>query len=53
MDFVASLPISTDWRGESYDSILLITDCLTVHYEPVKVTIDAAGLAEVLPDVVG
>ena len=54
MDFVTGLPISTDWKGDSYDSILVIVDRLTkmVHYEPVKVTIDAPGLAEVILDVV-
>ena len=53
MDFVTGLPISTDWKGDSYDSILVIIDWLTkmVHYEPVKVTIDASGLAEVIIDV--
>ena len=54
IDFVTGLPISTDWKGDSYDSILVIVDRLTkmVHYEPVKVTIDAPGLAEVIIDVV-
>ena len=54
MDFVTGLPISTDWKGESDDSILVIVDRLMkmVHYEPVKVTIDAPGLAEVIIDVV-
>lgn len=54
MDFVTGLPISADWKGDSYDSILVIVDHLTkmVHYEPVKVTIDVAGLAEVIIDVV-
>ena len=54
MDFVTGLPISTNWKGESYNSILVIVDRLTkmVHYEPVKVTIDAPGLAEVILDVV-
>ena len=54
MDFVTGLPISTDWKGDSYDSILVIVDRLTkmVHYEPVKVTIDAPGLVEVILDVV-
>ena len=54
MDFVTGLPISTDWKGNSYDSILVIIDQLTkmVHYKPVKVTIDAAGPAEVIIDVV-
>ena len=54
MDFVTGLPVSTNWKGETYDSILVIVDRLTkmVHYEPVKVTIDAPGLAEVIIDVV-
>ncbi len=54
MDFVTGLPISADWKGDNYDSILVIVDRLTkmVHYKPVKVTIDALGLAEVIIDVV-
>ena len=54
IDFVTGLPISTDWKGENYDSILVIVDCLTkmVHYEPVKITIDTPRLAEVILDVV-
>ena len=54
MDFVSGLPISTDWKSDSYDSILVIVDRLTkmVYYEIVKVTIDALGLAEVILDVV-
>ena len=54
MEFVTSLPISTNWKGDSYDFILVIIDRLTkiVHYESVKITIDASGLEEVLIDVV-
>ena len=54
IDFVNGLPISTDWKGDSYNSILVIVDRLTkmVHYEPVKLTIDASGLAGVIIDVV-
>ena len=54
MHFVTRLPVSTNWKGESYNSILVIVDRLTkmVHYELVKVTIDAPGLAEVIFDVV-
>ncbi len=54
MDFVTGLLISVDWKGDSYDSILVIVDQLTkmVYYIPVKVTIDAPGLAEVIIDVV-
>ena len=53
MDFMTGLPVSTDWKDESYDSILVIVDWLTkmIHYKPVKVTIDASGLAEVIFDV--
>ncbi len=54
MDFVTGLPISANWKGDRCDSILVIVDRLTkmVHYEPVKVTIDAPGLVEVIIDVV-
>ena len=54
MDFVTGLPILTDWKRDSYDSILVIIDRLTkiVHYELVKITIDATGLAEVIINVV-
>ena len=54
MDFVTGLPVSTDWKGKSYDFILVIVDQLTkmVNYKPVKITIDAPGLAEVIRDVV-
>ena len=54
MDFVTGLPVSTNWKGETYDFILVIVDWLTkmMHYKPVKVTIDALGLAEVIFNVV-
>ena len=54
MDFVTVLPLFADWKSDSYDSILVIVNRLTkmVHYKPVKVTIDAPGLAEVIIDVV-
>ena len=54
MDFVTGLPLSADWKGDSYDSILIIVDRLTmmVHYESVKVTIDTPGLVEVIIDVI-
>ena len=47
---MTGLPLSADWKGNSYDSIFVIVDRLTkmVHYEPVKVTINASGLAEVI-----
>ena len=54
MDFVTGLPLSADWKGDSYNSVFVIVDRLTkmVHYEPVKVTIDAPELAKVILDVV-
>ena len=53
MDFVTVLLILTDWKGKSYDLILVIVDRLTkmIHYEPMKITINAPGLAEVIIDV--
>ena len=53
IDFVTGLPISTNWKGDSYDSILVIVDRLTkiVNYEPVKIIIDTPALAEVILDV--
>ena len=54
IDFVTGLPILTDWKGDSYDSILVIVDRLIkmVYYELVKVTIDAPGLAKIIINVV-
>ena len=54
MYFVTGLLVLTDWKEDSYDLILVIVDRLTkmVHYEPVKITIDAPGLAEVIIDMV-
>lgn len=54
IDFVTGLLVSTDWKSESYDFILVIIDHLTkmVNFESVKITIDAPGLAEVIINVV-
>ena len=54
IEFVTGLPLSVDWKGNNYDLVLVIVDRLTktVHYELVKITIEAAGLAEVIIDVV-
>ena len=54
MDFVTGLPISTNWKGDNYDFILVIVDQPTkmMHYELVKVTIDTSELAKVILDVV-
>ena len=52
MDFMTVLPISINWKEDSYDSILVIIDWLTkmVHYKPVQITIDAFGLVKVIID---
>ena len=54
MDFVTCLPLSVDWKSDSYDSILVIVDYLIkmVYYKLVKVTINAPRLEEVIIDVV-
>ncbi len=54
MDFVTGLPVSTNWKGEIYDSIFVIVKRLTkmVYYKPVKVTINAPASAEVIIEVV-
>ena len=54
MDFVTGLPVSTNWKEDSYDSIFVIIDRLTkkVYYKLVEVIIDAPGLVEVIIDMV-
>ena len=50
IDFVTGLSISTNWKRDSYNFILVIVDWLTkiVPYKPVKITINASRLAEVI-----
>ena len=54
MDFITSLLILINWKEDNYDSILVIVDWLIkmIYYNPVKITIDAFGLAKVIIDVV-
>ena len=54
IDFVIWLLISTNLKGDNYDSILVMVDWLTkmVYYKSVKIIIDAPGLAEVILDMV-
>ncbi len=54
MDFVTRLLVFTNWKDDTYNSILVIIDQLTriVYYEPVKVNIDTPGLVEVILDVI-
>ena len=48
------LLILTDWKGNMYDLIFVIVNWLTkmVYYKPVKVTIDASGLAKIIIKIV-
>ena len=50
IDFVTSLSILTNYKGDNYDSILVIIDWLTkmVYYKPVKVTIHTPGHSEII-----
>ena len=54
MDFVIGFPLSSDWMTDNYSLILVRVNRLTkmMYYEPVKVTINASGLAIVIIDVV-
>ena len=54
MDFVTGLPISTNWKRDSYDSIFVIVDWHTkiVYDKSVKVTIDIPSLVEIIINVV-
>ena len=51
---MTGLPISIDWKKDSYSSILVIVDWFTkmVYYKPVKITLDAFRLAKVIINVV-
>lgn len=54
IDFVAVLPILIKCKGENYDSIPVIVNCLIkmFNYKPIKVMIDAPRLAKVILDLV-
>lgn len=54
IDFVTSLLLFADWKGDSYDSILVIVNHLTkiVYYKLDKVTINAPKLAKVIIKIV-
>ena len=54
IDFLTGLPVSIDWKGDSYNFILVIVDWLTkmVYYKPVKITLNITGLAEVIIGVI-
>ena len=48
------LLVLTDWKGKSYNSILIIVDRFIkmVNYKLIKIMINVSGLAEVIIDVV-
>ncbi len=54
MNFMTGFLISANWKGDSYDSILVIVDRLTkmVYYELVKVKINILDLAKVILDII-
>ena len=53
-NIILDLPISTDWKRNSYVLILVIINQLTkiVYYKPVKITINVQSLAKIIIDVV-
>lgn len=54
MDFFNALPVFINWKGKSYDLILVIIDQLIkmIYYKPVKVIIDTSALTEVIINIV-
>ncbi len=54
IDFVIDLSILANWKGESYNSILVIINFLIKkgYYESVKVTSNTLGLAKVIINIV-
>lgn len=51
---MSRLPILTNWKSDSYKSILVIVDRLTkiVYYKPIKVMTNTLNLAEVVMNIV-
>ncbi len=52
MNFWTGLPISANWKTDSYILILVIINRLIkiVHYKPIKIIINTPGLAKVIID---
>ena len=50
MDFVPNLPVSTYWKGKTYDIVLVIVDQLTkmVYDKLIKIIMNALALTEVI-----
>lgn len=52
MDFIIGLPVFTNWKGKTYDLILVIVNRFTkmVYYKLLNITIDVFGLTKVIID---
>ena len=50
IDFITGLPVFTNWKDETYNSILVIVNQFIkiVNYKPVKVIINVPGLVKVI-----
>ena len=50
MNFVTGLPVSTNLKAETYNSILVIVNQLMtmIYYKPVKVIINTSDLAKII-----
>lgn len=48
------LLISTNWKSNNYDSLLIIIDCLIkiIYYELIKITINTHDLIEIIIDMI-
>lgn len=54
MNFVISLPILTNWKNKTYNSIFIIVNrpIKMIYYKAVKIIIDASSLMKVIINVV-
>lgn len=54
INFMTKLLLSTNWKGNSYISILVIVNRLTkmIYCKPIQTTIDVSGVAKVIIDVI-
>lgn len=54
MDFVMGLPLLIDRKGNNYDAILVVVDCLKkiMYYKLIKTIIDIVDLADIIINIV-
>ena len=54
MNFVTGLPISANWKRDSYDFIIVIIDQPTkiIYYKLIKITFDIPELTNIIIDIV-